>query len=386
MNRIYTAIVLLMFFAALQSCNSKQSAAGAKELHGVKQRSLSVKYAKGFSVDYYERFKIITVKDWRDSAKVLAQYVLLPKGKAAPLDFPEAVRIETPVTKVICLSTNQVAEMKRLQLLHYVAGITGPQLIYDKSIREAVKSNIIANLGQQELNYEKLIALHPSFVFTSGGFDGGSKLKTKLDALHIDRVLQMDYAEQDPLARAEWIKFMAVFFNREQEADSLFEQVETSYLALKTKAQQAKDKPTVFCNIPFKEVWYMPCGENYMAHLIADAGGDFLWKNAPATNGLNLNLDYEAVYNRAAHAQYWLNTGMAASLYEIKQVDRKNALFDAFKTGQVYNNDLRKSPEGGFDFWESGVVNPDKILADLIFIFHPELLPGHQLFYYRKLK
>ena len=108
--------------------------------------------------------------------------------------------------------------------------------------------------------------------------------------------------------------------------------------------------------------------------------------DAAATNGLNLNLDYEAVYNKAVNADYWVNVGFAKSLAEIKSADKKNVLFKAYKNGNVYNNSLRNTANGGFDFWESGAVNPDKILKDLIYIFHPEVLPGHQLYYYRKLK
>ena len=37
------------------------------------------------------------------------------------------------------------------------------------------------------------------------------------------------------------------------------------------------------------------------------------------------------------------------------------------------------------DYWESGVANPQSVLADLIRIFHPVLTPDHKLFYYRKL-
>ena len=130
----------------------------------------------------------------------------------------------------------------------------------------------------------------------------------------------------------------------------------------------------------------MPCGENYMAKMIADAGGDFLWKDTKATNGLNLNLDYEAVYAKAADADIWLSNGFAGSLAEIKAADKKNAFFKAYKAGNVFNNDKRNTPSGGFDFWESGALTPDKVLADLIFIFHPELMPKHELYYYRKLK
>lgn len=191
--------------------------------------------------------------------------------------------------------------------------------------------------------------------------------------------------EQDPLARAEWIKFVAVFFDKEYEADSLFQIVESEYNHLKSIVSGYKNQPKVFCNLPFKDVWYMPCGDNYMTHLIADAGGDFLWKEYDATNGLNLSLDYEAVYNKAAKADFWINPGTAKSLAEIEAADIKNRQFHAFQKASVFNNNARLSNSGGFDFWESGVVYPNLVLADLIAIFHPEVLPQHKFRYYRRL-
>jgi iron complex transport system substrate-binding protein len=52
----------------------------------------------------------------------------------------------------------------------------------------------------------------------------------------------------------------------------------------------------------------------------------------------------------------------------------------------IFNNILRNTPEGGSDFWETGVVEPDAILRDLIKIFHPELDTGWNLKYYMQLK
>lgn len=376
----------VLIFALLAGCNSPTNNEKQKTTtHCVKGASLPVKYAKGFSIDYYNGFKVITVKNIKDSS-VIVQYVLLPKGKQAPVDFAKAILIDTPVQKVVCISTTHMALMERLGLLNHLGGVTNLPLIYDTTLTALVSSGAIANLGHDEMNYEKLMEINPSFVFTDGGYDGGDKLKAKLDALKIKSVLNLDYMEQDPLERAEWLKFTAAFFDMEYEADSIFTAIEKNYLALREKAKSVSSKPTVFCNLPFKEVWYMPCGENYMAQLIADAGGDFLWKEVPAGNGLNLSLDYEAVYAKAALANYWINPGFALSLSEIRKMDSKNINFSAFNKQQVYNNNLRNTPSGGFDFWESGTVNPDKILADLIFIFHPELLPGHQLYYYQKLK
>lgn len=383
MNRFISILLIVLLLA---SCNNQPKQAEHTGTHCVKQESLPVKYAKGFSVDYYNGFKVITVRDLKDTSKTIAQYVLLPKGKAAPVDFANATLIDTPAQRIVCVSTNHAAGMVKLGLLDKIVGMTNTELTYDSSIQTNIKAGTIANLGANELNYEKLVALTPSFIFTSGDFDGGSKMKVKLESLHIKQVLNLDYMEQDPLARAEWLKFTAAFFDEEYTADSIFNAIEKNYLALKEKAKTASTKPTVFCNMPFKEVWYMPSGENYIALLFNDAGADFLWKDVPATNGLNLSLDYEAVYNKAANAEYWINTGLAGSLNDIKNTDKKNTLFKAYKTGNVYNGDKRRTEQGGIDFWESATFNPDLVLADLIYILHPELLPNHQLFYYRKLK
>ena len=385
-NAAMSSLLVLFVMLLLPSCRPRIHDATQNKNQCVKTLSLAVKYAKGFSVDYYDGFKVLTIKDLKDSSKILAQYVLLPPNKPAPVGFENAELIATPVQKIVCVSATTIGELAVLNLLDSIAAVTDVDYIYNPEVLKKLKDGQIADVGKQEVNYEKLVELKPAFVFTSGGYDGGDKLQLKLNSLHIQYVLDLEYKEQDPLGRTEWIKFIAAFYGREALADSLFSKIETRYLSLKALAAKATTQPTVFCNLPFKEIWYMPCGENYIAQLIADAGGNFLWKSSRATNGLNLNLDYEAVYNKAAKADVWINTGFAASLHDIQSADQKNTLFKAFKTGSVYNNNKRNTVAGGFDFWESGPVKPDEVLADLIAIFHPELMKGHQLYYYQKLK
>jgi iron complex transport system substrate-binding protein len=51
----------------------------------------------------------------------------------------------------------------------------------------------------------------------------------------------------------------------------------------------------------------------------------------------------------------------------------------------VYNNNRRTTPNGGNDYYESAVVNPDIILRDLVKIFHPDLVED-DFVYYQQLK
>ena len=45
----------------------------------------------------------------------------------------------------------------------------------------------------------------------------------------------------------------------------------------------------------------------------------------------------------------------------------------------------RTAPDTGNDFWQSGIVQPDVVLADLTYIFHPDLMKGYTPYYYTKL-
>jgi iron complex transport system substrate-binding protein len=117
--------------------------------------------------------------------------------------------------------------------------------------------------------------------------------------------------------------------------------------------------------------------------LIEAAGGKYLWDDVQSSK--SLSLQFEAVLAKAADADYWLNPGQWSSLEAMSKEDDRYRRFAPFRNGRVYNNDLKKSPDGGVDYWETGVNHPERVLADLIAIFHPELLPNHQMNWYRKL-
>lgn len=388
MNKQFLYIAILCWLS-LTACNQKpkgEEHVTESPVHCVKVDSMQLKYAKGFSVDYYETFKVISVYSVDSSHTLQEQYVILPPNKKAPVGFEKAVLIPDSNMNAVCISTTHIAAMSELSLINKISGVTNAQLIYNKQVRDMVKAGKIADVGNDAgLNFERIVQLNPSIIMTYGGIEGGGMGISKLKSLGQHVILNNDYMEQNPLARAEWIKFTAAFFNAEDIADSVFNNVDSSYTVLNKMHESFESKPTVFCNLPFKEIWYMPCGDNYMAQLLRDAGADFIWKDAGQQNGLNLSLNYEAVYGKAAEADYWINTNFANSLNEIKALDNKNTFFKAYKQKKVYNNNNRNTPDGGFDFWESGAMHPELILADLINIFHPGKLPNGQLYYYHKL-
>ena len=130
----------------------------------------------------------------------------------------------------------------------------------------------------------------------------------------------------------------------------------------------------------------MASTSSYVARLIADAGGDYLYR-ANDTNR-SMPIDLEEAYLLTSQADVWLNVGSVASLDELKTRYPRFADVPCVRKGAVYNCDKRLTPRGGNDYWESGVLRPDVVLHDLIVILHPEVLEesDRTLCYYRRLE
>jgi iron complex transport system substrate-binding protein len=118
--------------------------------------------------------------------------------------------------------------------------------------------------------------------------------------------------------------------------------------------------------------------------LIADAGGKFLWSDNASEEAFPVSL--EEVFMRAAKADFWINCGSVGSIAELMAYDQRFATLPAVRNLKVFNNNLRSVPEGGNDYWESGVVHPDLVLADLVKILHPEISREKEFYYYRKIE
>jgi iron complex transport system substrate-binding protein len=154
---------------------------------------------------------------------------------------------------------------------------------------------------------------------------------------------------------------------------------------LKHLTDTVKYRPTVLTEIKYGDAWYVPGGNSFMAHFIKDAGGTYIWKDEDRTGSIPLS--FEAVYLKAKDADHWLNLFINLNTKkDLLAYDERYAMFKAFKTGNLYNNNKIANTKGYSDYWENGMTNPDELLLDLIKIFHPNLAPDHTLKYYKKIE
>ncbi|ASC69534.1 hypothetical protein XM38_004610 [Halomicronema hongdechloris C2206] len=102
-----------------------------------------------------------------------------------------------------------------------------------------------------------------------------------------------EYLEPSPLGQAEWLKFTALFFNQEAQAEAEFAAIATEYEALTRLTASIQARPTVLTGFSYDGTWYVPGGQSYVAQLLEDAGADYLWAEVEQTG--SVPLDFEAV-------------------------------------------------------------------------------------------
>ncbi|MGO9566142.1 MAG: ABC transporter substrate-binding protein [Desulfomonilaceae bacterium] len=349
----------------------------------------NIRYAKGFTLEYHDTYKLLHVlSPWRD-ARVTFTYILVPRGGKVPCAPPGAMVIETPVRRMAAATTGCIPFLPMLHMEKTLVGFSGCKLLSTPEIAEMIQRKQIAEIGVgnggmvRTLNMEQLYAIHPDVVMVYGTGLPEYDHHPKLIEAGFKTVIFASYMEASPLGRTEWIKFFAAFFNKEAEAERLFDEIASRYEAQAAKIRNSAYRPTVFCGSPYRGMMYVPGGRSYVAGLMADAGADYLWSDDTTSGSTPLSV--ESVVDRAREADFWLDPGASRSMSELAEMDERFSVFKAFRAGRVYNNDAKIGPNGGNDYWETGEARPDIVLNDLISIFHPDLLPSYRRMWYRQL-
>jgi len=372
---------ILLCAAILYSCN--KSSNQKTDLPSIEQKESAgksfPKYAKGFSIKYYDNYKIVEVKNSWDTTRLAARYILVNKGTKKPTKLKGDL-IEVPVKNMACVFTTHIGYALKLGVLESIKGVCEPQYIKNQEVQKRVTEGKITSIGPStNIDVEKLISVNPDIVFVSPFKDNKYG---KIQELRIPLAISASYMETTPLARTEWIKFMAYFFNKEKEAEEIFNKIAANYNNLTAKTKEVKNRPTVFSNKRFGQVWFVPGGNSYMAKFYKDAGADYLWKENREAG--SLSLDYETVFYKAHNAGFWSMTANNGGNYSYRDL---LAEYDAYKEFAAFRNrkvilcNTHTKP-----YYETGLLEPDVILSDFIKAFHPDILPEHKPVYFELMK
>lgn len=371
---IYSIILCL----CISACGSQNN------INDFDQIIYSPSHAGGFRIMGAEgkQSSIICVTNpWQSANDIESMLFIARGGEKAPTGFRGQVLLGN-AERVVCMSSSHIAMLDAIGAIESVVGVSGIDFITNPYIID--NRQTIADVGYDgNMNFELLVAQQPDIVLLYG-VTGACTMEPKLQELGIPYLYIGEYVEEDPLGKTEWIVALSEIMGRREQGKAYFAEIPLRYEQLKLRTAEATSQtPKVMLNTPYADSWFIPSTTSHLARLIADAGGDYIYKKN--TSNHSLPIDIEEATLLTAAADIWLNVENVSSLQDLRNQYPKFTNMPCVLRGEVYNCDKRSVLGGGNDYWEKGVVQPDVVLRDLIKIFHPELI-SEELVYYRKIQ
>ena len=295
--------------------------------------TMELKYAKAFSVDYYKGgYKLAKLID--DT-----QILIVPEGMSVPEEKPEdAIVLQQPVENILVSSTpvtsliNAIGALDAISLTTYAADSW-----YIDDVKEAINGGKMTYIGDYKApDYEQITAAGVKFAIFSTMLT--DDVKEQLVNIGVDVMLDQSAQEDHPLARVEWAKLYGAMFNREDDAEDVFN-VQDEYVEELSKLENSGKSVAMFY-ITSKGVLYARNADDYMAKMIALAGGNYALADVGVGETGTIKMEMEAFYEKAKDADYviyiWSMGGKPETLEAF--VERASILGEmkAVKDGNVW--------------------------------------------------
>jgi iron complex transport system substrate-binding protein len=333
--------------------------------------TFTVENAENFALTYADDHKVLTV----GSGDTAETFVLVQRGAEPTLegDLAEATVIEVPIETMFSESSSHYGFIDVLDIEDTVTGVGDASLIVTPELAaRAAEGEIESFAPSFVVDPELVVAADPDVYVTGGGSDPAHDV---IREAGIPVVPNVEWLETTPEGWAEWVGLFAALTDTEGQATALYDEWSADYAAAVTLAEDVAERPTVLTGGLFEGTWYASGGDSIVAEFIADAGGDYVYGDDPATG--SIELDVESVLADGADANFWLLPQGFTTEQEGGATDERLDDFAAWHDGGVWTNQVPVDPT--VSFIESGPVMIDDYLLDYLAVLHPELAADHEL-------
>jgi iron complex transport system substrate-binding protein len=313
--------------------------------------------------------------------------LLVPHDQNVPKGFDDALLVRTPLENVFYMYTTQVGFLDALEdesLLKSVAAVTIDEPEWTiPTIIEGLKTKRILYLPQSEgtaINVEPVIKLKPDMIFSGTINMGTGDIIGQFKAVGLPYTVTAEWMEDSNPAFIEWIKFIAAFYNKDEEADIIFEQKvkHLDNLIAMAKDIPQDDYPTVAYASFYNGIVWTQGSDSPTALEYKKAAGKYYISDLHNKGAVRIGM--EEFVDKARDADILMYSSMITYVPNKKALLNENPFFaelKAYKNGNVYV--LSRG-------YYMNSAKLDEKFADTIAIFHPELFPIRDLIFYEKLK
>lgn len=364
--------ICCLFFISFLSIAVSLSSCGNKSGVGVSSSgdTIRYRYATLLTRIAHDRYDEIIINDPWKKGQVLHKYCLVKRADSAQVgNLPVGSDVVyLPVNRAVVATAPLCQLLLWLQAPTVIKGVCDAEYVNIAELQKLIAQGTITSCGSSMApSLEQMAVLHPQALFMSSYENGSFSMLKRLKAPVIECV---EYMEPNALARAEWMRFYGLLIGKERQADSLFTQVEKSYKNLVALAANAKQRPMVLTERVTGGTWYCPGGASSMATLLSDANARYVF--AHDTHSGSLSLAPEAVVAAAHDADVWLFTYLGPRPLSKQQLLAEYhgyANIKAFRNAKIYQCSSERST-----YFNEVSFHPDFLLADMIKIFHPDMI------------
>lgn len=364
--------ICCLFFISFLSIAVSLSSCGNKSGVGVSSSgdTIRYRYATLLTRIAHDRYDEIIINDPWKKGHVLHKYCLVKRADSAQVgNLPVGSDVVyLPVNRAVVATAPLCQLMLWLQAPTVIKGVCDAEYVNIAELQKLIAQGTITSCGSSMApSLEQMAVLHPQALFMSSYENGSFSMLKRLKTPVIECV---EYMEPNALARAEWMRFYGLLIGKERQADSLFTQVEKSYKNLVALAAKAKQRPMVLTERVTGGTWYCPGGASSMATLLSDANARYVF--AHDTHSGSLSLAPEAVVAAAHDADVWLFTYLGPRPLSKQQLLAEYhgyANIKAFRNAKIFQCSSERST-----YFNEVSFHPDFLLADMIKIFHPDMI------------
>ena len=295
--------------------------------------AMELKYAKCFSVDYYKGgYKIAKTADG-------TTLLIVPEGMSVPKEAPaEAIVLQQPINKLLISSTPVTSLINAVGALDAISLTTYDTTSwYIDDVKNALTSGKLVYIGDYKSpDYEKITAAGTTFAIFSTMLT--DDVAAQLKQLKVDVMLDQSVGEDHPLARVEWAKLYGAMFNKEEQAEEVFNK-QDAFIENINKLSKL-DKTVAIFYITSKGVLYARNADDYMTKMVSLAGGKYALADYGVGKTGTAKMEMEAFYDKAKDADYiiyiWSLGGKPETLADL--LGRADILKEmkAVKNGNVW--------------------------------------------------
>ena len=352
--------ICLMIIGLLGLCSCSSPSSNLKEEKAeqtqqtlVYEKTMELKYAENFQVDYYEGGYTMLLLPMEHT-----KFLVVPEGMEEPSGLEkDIIVLNRPIQNLYVVASSVMDMFQELDSLDTIA-FSGQkeENWYIEGAKKAMQEGKMQYAGKyNQPDYERIVSGNCSLAIENMMISHAPEIKEKLNEFGIPVMIERSSYETHPLGRVEWVKFFGALLGKEKEAEQIFQKQEE--ILKKVTGEEKTGKTVAFFFVTSNGMIQVRQSNDYIPKMIELAGGRYVFSDLgeDSTKRSTINMQVEEFYNGAKDADFLIyNSSIDGGVKNLEQLLEKCDVlkdFKAVKEGNVWcttNNMYQQSLSIGY--------------------------------------